>query len=510
MIYETILKIEGREVPILYYNYRCHVRHCDDPDLRRIIQLHIQVCKEIGNRECLPVEGDLITLAFECRGDEQFFYDWLNEGAMHNGEIHFIYNEVEIADIFRFWDCFCVKIEEYMSAGDSSMVMVVYLSPGIIKRNNLEVREKVWKVSETTSSNYINSSDESIHVLNNNVLVTAVDGVKSTIICQNVKYHVTSYNVASDIVSIDDKSNIKWVVVVDGKIYKQKPKGEMLNLYILPEWYGKEIIVMPYLKNYTPKVSVITKVEVWKLPVLFAKSSNDPGKDSNGEVPDDLKYGDLTNEEALKIQKLNKLQINASDNLLFEDLSILTSIFTMLGGKENVQNLINNFRNNKGITFSSKYMDDALASHPTLKQFIYDKEGVLENLNEQLRSVNGNINKIETLQGVLNSTRPKFPWRSGSVKNIIKDLFSGMTIAVDDTSAYLVYVESYELISTNTYNAVLRIEIYDNFGLNSADIQCGFGLLAGFRAWFILQHVRGYRPFLTKMTYKLYLNNRRF
>jgi hypothetical protein len=150
MIYETILKIRGMEVPILYYNYRCHIRHYDDPNLRKIIQLHIQVCEEIGNRECLPVEGDLITLAFECKGEEQFFYDWLNEGAMHNGEIHFIYNEVEIADIFRFWDCFCVKIEEYMSVGNSPMMMVLYLSPGIIKRNNLEVREKVWKVSEVS------------------------------------------------------------------------------------------------------------------------------------------------------------------------------------------------------------------------------------------------------------------------------------------------------------------------------------------------------------------------
>ena len=138
------------EVPILYYNYRCHIRHYDDPNLRKIIQLHIQVCEEIGNRECLPVEGDLITLAFECKGEEQFFYDWLNEGAMHNGEIHFIYNEVEIADIFRFWDCFCVKIEEYMSVGNSPMMMVLYLSPGIIKRNNLEVREKVWKVSDVS------------------------------------------------------------------------------------------------------------------------------------------------------------------------------------------------------------------------------------------------------------------------------------------------------------------------------------------------------------------------
>ena len=148
MIYQAILKIRGKEIPIFYYNYRCHIQHHDDSNLRRIIQLHIQVCEKIGNRENLPVEGDLITLAFECSGDEAFFYDWLNGETMQDGEIHFIYNEVEVADIFRFWDCYCVKIEEYMSIGNAPMMMVVYLSPGIIKRNNLEVREKVWKVSE--------------------------------------------------------------------------------------------------------------------------------------------------------------------------------------------------------------------------------------------------------------------------------------------------------------------------------------------------------------------------
>ena len=182
MIYETILKIRGREVPILYYNYRCHVRHYDDPNLRTIMQLHIQVCEEIGNRECLPVEGDLLTLAFECKGDEQFFYDWLNEGAMHNGEIHFIYNEVEIADIFQFWDCFCVKIEEYMSAGDSPMMMVVYLSPGIIKRNNLEVREKVWKESDpavqSSAENFVKNEIEKNEVFQENTNFTANSSLK--------------------------------------------------------------------------------------------------------------------------------------------------------------------------------------------------------------------------------------------------------------------------------------------------------------------------------------------
>ncbi|MCE8473405.1 hypothetical protein J8852_02895 [Bacteroides uniformis] len=161
MIYQAILKIRGKEIPILYYSYRCHIQHCDDPNLRRIIQLHIEACEKTGNREYLPVEGDLITLMFECNGDEQFFYDWLNEGALHNGEIHFIYNEVEIADIFQFWDCFCLKIEEGMSTGSSSMVMTIYLSPGIIKRNNLDPREKVWKVSDVLQQSSVLIASES-------------------------------------------------------------------------------------------------------------------------------------------------------------------------------------------------------------------------------------------------------------------------------------------------------------------------------------------------------------
>ena len=157
----AILKIRDKEIPILYYSYRCHIPHYDDPNLSQIIRLHIEACEKIGNRECLPVEGDLITLMFESRGDEQFFYDWLNEGVMHNGEINFVYNEVEIADIFQFWDCFCLKIEEGMSTGFSPMVMTVYLSPGIIKKNNLEPREKVWKVSEVSQQPIISIISES-------------------------------------------------------------------------------------------------------------------------------------------------------------------------------------------------------------------------------------------------------------------------------------------------------------------------------------------------------------
>lgn len=175
MIYQAILKIKGKEIPLLYYSYQCHLRHCDDPNLRRIIQLHIEACEKTGNREYLPVEGDLIMLMFECSGDEQLFYDWLNvEGTTHYGEIHFIYNEVEVVDIFRFGDCFCLKIEESMSAVNSPMVMTVYLSPGIIKRNNLEAREKEWKVSENLTHINFNAIESDEFLMRNNKTTNSV------------------------------------------------------------------------------------------------------------------------------------------------------------------------------------------------------------------------------------------------------------------------------------------------------------------------------------------------
>lgn len=48
-----------------------------------------------------------------------------------------------------------------MSVGNSPMMMVLYLSPGIIKRNNLEVREKVWKVSDISQQPIVSIASES-------------------------------------------------------------------------------------------------------------------------------------------------------------------------------------------------------------------------------------------------------------------------------------------------------------------------------------------------------------
>ena len=135
--------INGEKREITNYSYQCNLRFCDFPNFAQLIMIYKSVkCKEP------PVEGDLIALTFDSTGKDSFFYEWIISGDMYDGEIEFVCNEVDVVDIFRFWDCYCIGIEESMSIGGAPMSCTVYLSPGIIKRNNLPVREKVWKVTD--------------------------------------------------------------------------------------------------------------------------------------------------------------------------------------------------------------------------------------------------------------------------------------------------------------------------------------------------------------------------
>ena len=63
---------------------------------------------------------------------------------------------------------------------------------------------------------------------------------------------------------------------------------------------------------------------------------------------------------------------------------------------------------------------------------------------------------------------------------------------------------SYTLSGT-AYTGQFNVVLYDHFGLDQPDVEKKYRFLAGFRAWFILQHLRrfSYKPFITRaeMTY---------
>ncbi len=52
------------------------------------------------------------------------------------------------------------------------------------------------------------------------------------------------------------------------------------------------------------------------------------------------------------------------------------------------------------------------------------------------------------------------------------------------------------------YTAKYKVTLWDHFGLNYSDIEKFNYYRNGFITWFILQHLRGYKPFITKMTFE--------
>jgi hypothetical protein len=148
----------------------------------------------------------------------------------------------------------------------------------------------------------------------------------------------------------------------------------------------------------------------------------------------------------------------------------------------------------------------------------------------------GNFNKVDILKAFEDTSFPKRPSFSGKM-----DRLKGLTIALNDTWGFRVTITHYSLNpDTKECTAVLRYRIFDHFGLDTDDIESygtkekvmkklgGLGTIAdhitmprdergnplikqsvarsvaeevanGFCAWFILQHLRGYKPFVTIM-----------
>ena len=67
------------------------------------------------------------------------------------------------------------------------------------------------------------------------------------------------------------------------------------------------------------------------------------------------------------------------------------------------------------------------------------------------------------------------------------DILGGLTMAIHSCTENQIDLTSFRVNSDNTYSGNLRFTFKDNFGLDSSDLDQGY--LAGFRSWFILQHL---------------------
>lgn len=147
MIHNVKLKVRDEERWLTSVSYGYHIKFSDVPDIDKIIQLHQEVALQLGSEQVLPIEGGFLRLRFSSTDHDQFFYDWLFTSMMEEGGIEFLQNEVEAVSRISFWDCYCVGVEEWMSADGAPMGIELLLSPAILKKD-APVHEKVWKITD--------------------------------------------------------------------------------------------------------------------------------------------------------------------------------------------------------------------------------------------------------------------------------------------------------------------------------------------------------------------------
>lgn len=154
--------------------------------------------------------------------------------------------------------------------------------------------------------------------------------------------------------------------------------------------------------------------------------------------------------------------------------------------------MVDKMQSNSGGEFSDKDLTDAVVQHEKSQAFISSIKSVIQSY---LTKNNGDIQNLEitdSSNGILYKDlvdrgvdNPKF-----------SDKFSGLGITINDVWAYQIYITRYKK-NGRSFEMGLEYIYYDHFGLDYPDIQKYDKDI--FYSWFILQHFRGYKPFITKL-----------
>lgn len=218
---------------------------------------------------------------------------------------------------------------------------------------------------------------------------------------------------------------------------------------------------------------------------------------SNGKeyVADDMKSGDMTKEEIKKIHRMFSVNIDETAATLFADLRLMATTIFLTGKLENVGlQMIDKFERNEDGTFKSDTLNQAVGQHASTNRFVAQ---IKAQLQSALKKHNGDPCVIIKNTDIALVGNPRF--------NSYGDtFFGGLTFLINDVWAYSVELTNYKKkkIGANIfYQGKFILHLFDHFGLDTPDVQKAYVYGAGFRSWFILQHLNtmGYKPFITQV-----------
>lgn len=269
----------------------------------------------------------------------------------------------------------------------------------------------------------------------------------------------------------------------------------------------------------TPKTDTTSATKV-NVPILVYQSPRKPGLNADGSKAADMVYGDMSAEDIRKLTTHFDTQMFDLDNLeqatsrnLFTNFRVMgAGIFSVGEMRMVILAMIAKFERKEGGEFRHPVLTQKVKEHKGTQDFI---NSVTEQVKVHIKNKDAEIN-CEPLVDWMASYKKKIKLPAfNSRRNIIDspsapfpDAFGGLAMAINDVWGAKAEIIKFERYG-NYYKGTLRFTMYDHFGLDSPDVGADpttgrtkpYGLLAGFRSWFILQHYNrfAYKPFVTVM-----------
>ncbi|MEN2412283.1 DUF3289 family protein [Flavobacterium mesophilum] len=294
--------------------------------------------------------------------------------------------------------------------------------------------------------------------------------------------------------------------------------------------------IYAFYQKTDDSVSVTLSLKKLKFPILILQGSRRKGKRaikvgdkiiSTNETAPDMLHGDYPENEIgfnklqneLYLEEYNKLigkknsvesshsraKYLAEDRLsqikifckksndeLFEIFKDKMWIYASGDIKTVVRDMVEKVRSNNGGEYTNQTLTNATIKHDNSIEFI---KGVKDAIKEYLKSNSGKIDDLE-IKDDSNGKIYKILLKNDIKSPKFDDNFSGLRIAMNDIWTYQIYITRYKTNGTN-FEMGLEYIYYDHFGLDFPDIHKYDQDI--FYVWFVLQHFRNFKPFITKI-----------
>jgi len=202
-----------------------------------------------------------------------------------------------------------------------------------------------------------------------------------------------------------------------------------------------------------------------------------------------------------------------STESLFWDFEQTATLFFASGELQgNIERMIAKFKKNEGGVYEDRILTKYVSDNPNTKKYCMNVEDYIA---EQLKQNVADLKKAEDAKPYFGS--PETITRNRKTKNkeyFTKPMYSydnlsnvtgGLTIALNDIWAAEVLLQELKFDKDN-YTGKYQVTLWDHFGLDLPDMEKVFNIIPSvgetFVTWFVLQHLRGYKPFITKMTFE--------